>query len=365
MKRIVLISILFICGNLIYSQYLEVSRPAAIKKDPKSNSKVIEKVQKGDSLVLFDNGKQADGYYKVKCNTTDQQGWIYRTLVRRYKDALPSDRILSSKTDSVTDVLGIGQIPIDYYSNISGLSGQKLKHALHKIIRNHKVISYNEVWDALTYTDEDPSNLNNLILIYSLRSQPKNQRDRGTNFNYEANGYTLNDSWNREHVWSKSHGFPEEGDTAYTDLHHLRPEDRSTNSARNERSFDYCTEKYFDNGGTSETDCSTSTTKWIWEPPDKVKGDIARMIFYMDVRYEGYLKDGKKLRDLTVVDKCPEKGTSDPIMGKLSTLLEWNRKDPVDNFERERNEVIYKKYQGNRNPFIDHPEYVDLIWKHK
>lgn len=88
-----------------------------------------------------------------------------------------------------------------------------------------------------------------------------------------------------------------------------------------------------------------------------VKGDVARMMFYMATRYEG---DATGEPDLELVDYISG-FTSEPIFGKLSTLIEWHTNDPVDDFERNRNEVIYS-YQGNRNPFIDHPEYVAQIW---
>lgn len=92
------------------------------------------------------------------------------------------------------------------------------------------------------------------------------------------------------------------------------------------------------------------------EPRDSVKGDIARMLFYMAVRYEG---DNGEI-DLELNEKV--NNNKDPYMGKLSVLLKWNEQDPVDDLERKRNEVIFTKYQHNRNPFIDHPEWVNKIW---
>lgn len=243
-----------------------------------------------------------------------------------------------------------------YYSAALELTGSELKRELHRTIRNHKVFSYDELWEILPITDADPDNPGHIVLLYSSRSQDKTQRDRGTRFDYKGNGYTLVDSWNREHVWPKSHGFPNRSDTAYSDLHHLRPADRSVNSARNTRSFDLGEEVYFDNNGTVETGNLTSREKWIWEPASDVKGDIARMLFYMAVRYEG------PAYDLELVDGIVPRQNRKPIMGKLSTLLAWHRMDPVDDRERNRNELIYELYQGNRNPFIDNPDWVEAIW---
>ena len=102
------------------------------------------------------------------------------------------------------------------------------------------------------------------------------------------------------------------------------------------------------------TECKYDSDSW--EPRDSVKGDIARMLFYMAVRYEG---DNGEI-DLELNEKV--NNNKDPYMGKLSVLLKWNEQDPVDDLERKRNEVIFTKYQHNRNPFIDHPEWVNKIW---
>ncbi|HZH61722.1 MAG TPA: endonuclease, partial [Metabacillus sp.] len=218
-----------------------------------------------------------------------------------------------------------------------GKTGTSLKTALHNIIDDHTEISYSNVWEALRNTDEDPNNHNNVILLYTGRSQSKT-----------SNGTSI-DSWNREHVWAKSHG--DFGTTmgAGTDLHHLRPTDVTVNSSRGNKDFD--------NGGTAQKEApATYADSDSWEPRDEVKGDVARMIFYMAVRYEG---DNGEL-DLEVSETV-NNGYA-PLHGKLSTLLQWHQQDPVDDFERNRNEIIYQEYQHNRNPFIDHPEWAEAIW---
>lgn len=225
----------------------------------------------------------------------------------------------------------------NYYENAIGKTGTSLKTALHNIIDDHTEISYSNVWEALRNTDEDPHNHNNVILLYTGRSQSKT-----------SNGTSI-DSWNREHVWAKSHG--DFGTTmgAGTDLHHLRPTDVTVNSSRGNKDFD--------NGGIAQKEApDTYADSDSWEPRDEVKGDVARMIFYMALRYEG---DNGEL-DLEVSETV--NNGSAPLHGKLSTLLQWHQQDPVDDFERNRNEVIYQDYQHNRNPFIDHPEWVEAIW---
>jgi endonuclease I len=225
-----------------------------------------------------------------------------------------------------------------YYKTAIGKTGANLKSTLNGIISNNTKLSYDAVWNALKDTDEDPKNSNNVILLYTGRSQSKNTNGSGI------------DNWNREHVWAKSHGNFGTSTGAGTDIHHLRATDVSVNSTRGNLDFD--------EGGTPDkeaTECKYDSDSW--EPRDSVKGDVARMIFYMAVRYEG--NNGEP--DLELRDQV-NNGTA-PYFGKLSTLIKWNAQDPVDTTEMRRNDIIYNKYQHNRNPFIDHPEWVNQIWK--
>ncbi|WP_252225539.1 endonuclease [Clostridium sp. ZBS2] len=224
-----------------------------------------------------------------------------------------------------------------YYTDAIGKSGKALKSSLHEIIDDNKKLSYAAVWEALMDTDEDPNNTNNVILLYTGRSQGKNTKGAGVN------------NWNREHVWAKSHGNFGTKAGPGTDLHHLRPADVSVNSSRGNLDFD--------NGGVPHSEATLCKyDNDSWEPRESVKGDIARMLFYMDVRYEG---DRGEV-DLELNNKV--NNGANPYMGKLSTLLQWNNQDPVDELEKRRNDIIYKKYQHNRNPFIDHPEWANEIW---
>ena len=230
------------------------------------------------------------------------------------------------------------QIPDGYYDDAEGLSGDELKSALHNIIKNHQEFSYNDLRDfILKNTDEDPDNSNNVILLYTGISRPKS--DFGGNLG----------DWNREHVWAKSHGNFGTSAPAGTDAHHIRPSDVKVNSLRGHLDFDL--------GGSPVPNCpGCNKDSDSFEPPDRVKGDVARMIFYMATRYEG---DGGE-PDLEVVDRVNT--YPNPEHGKLSALLEWNTQDPPDDFEKNRNDVIYYQYQENRNPFIDHPDYANSIW---
>ncbi|WP_368895132.1 endonuclease [Priestia megaterium] len=230
-------------------------------------------------------------------------------------------------------------VPVeDYYRTAAEKTGNSLKTELHNIIDHHTELSYSAVWEALKKTDEDPANANNVILLYTGRSQAKSTNGGGV------------DDWNREHVWAKSHGDFGTAMGPGTDLHHLRPTDVSVNSTRGNLDFD--------NGGTEHSEAlGNYFDSDSWEPRDEVKGDVARMLFYMAVRYEGDVSDEPDLE----LNNTVNNGTA-PYHGKLSVLLQWNAQDPVDDRERRRNDIIYSDYQHNRNPFIDHPEWVNEIW---
>jgi len=226
----------------------------------------------------------------------------------------------------------------DYYAAAYDKEGQALKKALHDIISVQKILSYDDAWDALRYTDEDPNNLNNVLLFYSGKSSPKSN-----------NGGNVG-NWNREHTWAKSHGNFGTSKGPGTDIHHLRPTDVSVNSSRGNLDFD--------NGGSPVSGCNGCLKDSdSFEPPNNVKGDVARILFYMATRYES----GDRV-DLELNEKV-NNGTA-PYHGKLSILLQWHQQDPVDDYEKRRNDRIYE-VQGNRNPFIDHPEWVETIYGKK
>lgn len=224
-----------------------------------------------------------------------------------------------------------------YYANALGKSGAALRSSLHSIIKAQTVLTYDQVWTALKDTDQDPDNSSNVIELYSGRSIAKSNNGGGV------------DQWNREHVWAKSHGDFGTASGPGTDVHHLRPEDVTVNSDRGNLDFD--------NGGSAVNQCSDCWRDGdSFEPRDAVKGDVARMVLYMAIRYEG--DDGwPNLEPNNSVGNG-----SAPYIGKLSVLRAWSAGDPPDAFEKRRNERIYAQWQHNRNPFIDHPEWVASIW---
>jgi len=235
-----------------------------------------------------------------------------------------------------------------YYADIDGF-GTVLQDQLHNLLRTtHSTeYSYDALWDQLRYTDEDPNNTNNIIEIYTGWSVPK----------YHSGGSTT--EWNREHTWSKSHGDFGDIRPAGTDLHHLRPCDATVNSSKGNKDFDNGGNEYVDSspypGYSGNTACYTTST--TWEPRPEEKGDVARMMMYMAMRYEGT----DTFYDLELVDYSDSSPSGQPYYGKLSTLLAWHEQDPPDDWEDRRNERIWER-QGNRNPFIDHPEFAQMLW---
>ncbi|MEP4888432.1 MAG: ExeM/NucH family extracellular endonuclease [Aliiglaciecola sp.] len=235
-----------------------------------------------------------------------------------------------------------------YYATViteveNGSTSTMIKSALTDVIStDHRVLTYDQVWTALTESDEDPSNADNVLLIYKGISLAKLS-------NGSAEQSSNPDNWNREHVWPNSHGFPDRDYEAYTDIHHLRPSDISVNSSRGNLDFD--------NSDTPLAEApSNSVDGDSFEPRDEVKGDVARMMFYMDTRYEGL---GDLTPDLLLSNGLTSVGEAQ--LGRLCRLIEWHNGDPVDALEQQRNETIYE-YQGNRNPYIDHPEWVATLY---
>lgn len=263
--------------------------------------------------------------------------------------------------------------PEGYYNNVDDSSAQALQQSLHEIIDDHQRFPYTssatDTWDILEQADEDPDNPNNVIDVYKNASYAK-----------QGGGNTF---YNREHSWPKSYGFPNDGSSnyAYTDAHHLFISDSGYNSSRSNKPYanctSACTEKptEYNNGRGG----SSSQSNWTegayeagsWETWSGRRGDVARALMYMAVRYEGgsHGVTGHSEPDLILTDDRTLIGQSNQgsniavaYMGLRSVLLQWHKEDPVDDFERRRNDAIFA-HQGNRNPFIDHPEFVDCVFE--
>jgi serine protease len=275
------------------------------------------------------------------CSFDSPTTGIYHIMLQAYT-SFSDVNLTASYSDNTDDDSGATWSEYQsYYSTAIGQTGRSLISALEEAAsRNQTHLSYSQVWDALKYTDEDPTDTNNVILIYTGRSQAKS---------FNASGNSDPDAWNREHTWPKSHGFQNTGDWGYTDIHHLRPADASVNSSRGNKDFD--------NGGDPLDEAPGNfTDSDSFEPRDEMKGDIARMMFYMDIRYSGQSYTGTD--DLTLVDYSDSSGAN---LGDLCTLYEWHNQDPVSTEEIARHGRIVER-QGNRNPFVDYPAWANEIW---
>lgn len=229
-----------------------------------------------------------------------------------------------------------------YYESVdTNATGDELRRALHRTISNHRQFNYRETWDALAKIEADPNDPSKLILFYTRRTAPTEHRDTDDRL-----------LWNREHVWAKSRGDFGTRRGPGTDLHMLRPTDVSTNGARGNRAFDDGGELYIDDDGPT----LARRDRDSWEPPGTIKGDVARIMFYAAIRYE------PPGLDLELTDEPTPQNSNAPVHGRLSALLRWHEADPVDDAERRRNDRV-EQVQGNRNPFVDHPEWVKRIWR--
>ena len=189
--------------------------------------------------------------------------------------------------------------------------------------------------NQLQISDADPKNSSNIILFYSKASI--------------AGTWKSGDTWNKEHVFAKSLGGFTTSDAAGYDMHHIRPTDHNVNSARGNKVFGNITHSSSTavTGTYSKAVCAW-TDNAVFEPQDSVKGDTARIVFYVSTMY--YLKYGSTTQLSSVVsDKT------------FAQILEWNRLDPVDESEITRNNYVYS-IQGNRNIFIDYPDLANYIW---
>ncbi len=232
----------------------------------------------------------------------------------------------------------------EYYKNADTSSSDALVSSLNSIITaNYVKKSYKDAYTIIAEADEDPYNKDNVLCNYTGVSIPKN--------------LDSTKGWNREHTFPKSHGFNADSFAAYSDCHHLMATGNNINSKRGDLDFD----EVESHDGTVETDIYGNA--WInntcFEPRDEIKGDVARMLFYMTVRYND------STLDLDLVDSIPtetsDTSTGKGTLGNLSTLIKWHYQDPVSDKEIKRNEVVYS-YQKNRNPFIDHPEWVNVLY---
>ncbi|MFC6841020.1 endonuclease [Xanthomonas theicola] len=281
----------------------------------------------------------------------------------------------SSIAFSVASGSGVG----NYYARVNTSSASQLRCSLHETIKGHTVYPYSSrsgtsTWTILEIADEDPNNSGRILDAYRNRSYAKVSDRAGS-------GRGL--KYNREHSWPNSLGFGSaSGDKGlpyapYTDTHMLYLTDAIWNADRGNKPYANCdsncgeriTEANAGFGGGSGS--YPGNSNWVRTPDgnrgsfevwNHRKGDMARAVMYMAIRYEGGTDaaTGQSEPDLELTDdrsKIVQTSASPAYMGLLSTLIAWSQQDPPDAAERARNEVVYS-FQGNRNPFIDHPAWA-------
>ena len=246
------------------------------------------------------------------------------------------------------------QAPSGYYDNAEGKTGTALKAALHDIIKDHDEISYQQIWNAFQYTD-----LKSNGKIWDMYSDNPNGQPP-YEFTYSSDqcgGYEgEGDCYNREHSWPKNWFNDDENSTPGHDLHHIFPTDGFVNAQRSNYPYgEVSNATWTSQNGSKLGSCKSSLgyTGKVFEPIDEYKGDFARAIMYMSVRY--YTED-----DSWSTSGMTEKSEIKPWA--IDMLLDWHRNDQPDAKEIARNNKIYNNYQHNRNPFIDNPDYAELIW---
>jgi len=260
-----------------------------------------------------------------------------------------------------------------YYSRVNTSSAPQLRCSLHETIKGHTVYPYSgsgtNTWTILEVAQQDPNNPNKIIDVYRNRSYAA-VSDR-------AGSGPGSNTYNREHTWPNSLGFANNSLAAYTDTHMLWLSDTNQNSSRGNKPFANCPVS------SGCTELQTETNNGVGGPgqPNRVKspdgnagsfevwnhrkGEMARAMFYMAIRYEGIAAeqahDGR-IPDLELTDErskivITSNTASKAYMGLLTDLLAWHLQDPPDAEEIARNDVI-QSFQGNRNPFVDHPEWA-------
>lgn len=296
------------------------------------------------SLVDSFNNESTAGFTEFKvedediCKLVDLRKKVYLKMVSNVsgasaKNIVIDDIMVKQTTPAYYQVTLKGQIGKleEYYKSAEGLKGKTLVEELRIIVSTNlndiRYRDYKEIGEFADIKKDDPTLVRG---IYDVKDLKANWGSRS--------------EWHREHVWPNSRlgmdRVKENEVNQGSDPHNLRAIYPSTNSSRSNRYFDY------------ETGDALGRTigKDKYYPGDLDKGDVARILLYMVVRYE-FLGLTDHLELLSRKAYTPEAG----FMGKLSVLLDWHNEDPVDEFELYRNEKIFE-YQNNRNPFIDHPE---------
>ncbi|MEJ2912128.1 endonuclease [Pseudoalteromonas sp. C12FD-1] len=259
---------------------------------------------------------------------------------------------------------GSNPTPTGYYVTTQGLSGYALKTELYNIIKNHSSQGYSAIWNFYDTSARDKyfENDNSILDMYSEKPNGNDSytytpvSDQCGTYNSEA------DCYNREHSFPKS-WFGGTVEPMNSDVHHIYATDGYVNSKRSNFPFGEVASATFTSTNGSKLGSAASSLNYsgtVFEPIDEFKGDFARAYFYMATRYENVIG---AWQNNTTASNAVLNGTSNQVFENwvVTMLLNWHNADPVSQMELDRNQAAYE-FQGNRNPYIDHPEFVEMIW---
>ena len=316
-----------------YSGSTDITIPTGTTSISRTISTVDDTLDEGDEVTIIKFNTLPFGYNRLN-------DFIEVRVI-------DNDFIVAPFGTPLAPTYGIVQstAPTGYYDSLEGLAGSALRQELQNIIANPEVVrahTYGDIVEILKSADQNPLNSNQVWLMYVETPRAKLEYQTGS---------ISTGKWNREHIYPQSRGGFADGtsETAdgidiwlptsasdilagHADAHHLRAEDGPENTNRSNKDY----------GLTGYNGPNGNQGSW--------KGDVARALFYMAVRYNGLEVVNGDLPDTTVGQ-----------IGDLASLLQWNQTDPSDDFEMNRNNYIYT-WQYNRNPFIDYPNLADYIW---
>ncbi|WP_301003871.1 endonuclease [Arsukibacterium sp.] len=251
-----------------------------------------------------------------------------------------------------------------YYAAAAGLTGYSLKTALHNIIKDHSVQGYSAIWTFYNVYELDNyyENDGSILDIYSEKPSASDSyvyaasSDQCGSYNSEA------DCYNREHSFPRS-WFGGAVEPMNSDIHHIFATDGFVNAKRSSYPYgDVGSASFTSSNGTRLGTAATGSgySGVVFEPIDEFKGDVARAYFYMATRYQNQIAGWQS--NSSQADAALNGNSSQVFESWLLQILkQWHQLDPVSQKERDRNDAAYQ-YQGNRNPFIDHPQFVTEIW---
>ncbi|WP_350634743.1 endonuclease [Pseudoalteromonas sp. GW168-MNA-CIBAN-0100] len=317
-----------------------------------------------------------DGTYTLVINDSYGDGMCCSTGNGSYALKQGSTTLASgasfNNTDSTAFTLSSGSgdgggtnpTPTGYYGTAQGLSGYSLKTELYNIIKDHNAQGYSAIWNFYDSSARDTyfENDNSILDMYSEKPNGSDSynyaavSDQCGNYSGEGGCY------NREHSFPKS-WFGGTIEPMNSDVHHIYATDGYVNSKRSNFPFGEVASASFTSTNGSKLGSAANSLNYsgtVFEPIDEFKGDFARAYFYMATRYENVIGTWQTK---TTSSNAVLNGSSNQVFENwvVAMLLNWHNSDPVSQMELDRNQAAFE-FQGNRNPYIDHPEFVEMIW---